>query len=160
VLRNNRKLWTRRVRSGAIDYDPWVDQLEVRSGENALQGRYTGGCDLKAGISMTYTIVAINQAHYSTALGALQFMADPAPKETHDANIPWYWWFLGPIVVAITALVVSIIANDIAKQISDDNRERLALGRYPPSSILWGGDEILNVTTMGVNNAMYLYGNV
>jgi hypothetical protein len=55
---------------------------------------------------------------------------------------------------------VNIIANDIAKQISDDNRERLALGRYPPSSILWGGDEILNVTTMGVNNAMYLYGNV
>lgn len=160
VLRNTQRLWTKPVKSGAIWYDPWIDNLEIRSGEGALQGRYQGGVDLKAGISMTYTIDARNDAQYHTDTGALGFNRDPSPHESHDADIPWYWFFLGPIVIAIVEIVVKIISDDIAAQISDDNRERLAFGKYPPSSILWNGESKIQVTSVGINDAMYIFGNV
>lgn len=160
VLRNNRRLWTKRVKSGAITYDPWIDKLEIRSGESALQGRYDGGVDLKAGISMSYSIGARNASVYDAATGALRFQPDPAPVVSHQEDIPWYWWFAGPIVVAVVAIVVAIISNDIANDISNDNRERLALGKYPPSSIAWGGSEAISVTNIGIADSLYLLGNV
>ena len=73
---------------GLIDYNPWIDALEVRSGENALLGRYVGGVDMKAGIYMTYTIGAANPASYDQAGGALRFTPDPSPQESHQADIP------------------------------------------------------------------------
>ncbi|ALE05666.1 hypothetical protein AL755_09535 [Arthrobacter sp. ERGS1:01] len=158
VLRNTRRLHTRTVRSGLINYYPFIDSLEVRSGEGALQGRYAGGVDLKAGISMTYTIGANNAARFTD--GILQFAPDPRPSESHTAHIPWYWFIGGLIVIAIIEIVVPIISNDIARQISNDNRERLALGKYPPSSILWGGSSALTVADIRVNGAMQLSGNI
>jgi len=160
VLRNNRRLWTRPVKSGAITYHPFIDYLEIRSVDGALQGRYSGGVDLYAGISMTYTIDARNAASYDTSSGTLGFARDPSPKESHQADIPWYWWLGGLIVIAVVEIVVSVISNDIADQITNDNRERLAFGRYPPSSILWGSSSGLFVNYVGINNAMYILGNV
>lgn len=160
VLRNRVRLWTRTVRSGLIDYDPWLDTLEIRSGQDALQGHYAGGVDLKAGISMTYQIDATNRASYDPVSGGLKFEPDPSPTESHQADIPWYWYIGGVIVIAVVEIVVKVIGDDIANQISDDNRERLALGKYPPSSILWGGDNVLKVTTVGVNSSLYVMGNI
>lgn len=158
VLRNNFRLWTKTVRSGLIDYQPWIDNLELRSGENALQGRYSGGVDMKAGIFMTYMISASNAACYAD--GALYFAPDPSPKETHEADIPWYWFFGGLIVIAVVEIVVKVLSDDIAAQIGNDNAERLAFGKYPPSSILWGGSHVIAVTSVGVNDAMFVRGNV
>lgn len=160
VLRNNRRLWTKRVKSGAITYDPWIDSLEIRSGQGDLQGRYSGGVDLKAGISMTYTITANNAAAYNIADGTLRFQPDPRPGTSHKADIPWYWFIGGPIVAAVVAIVVAVISKDIANDVSNDNRERLALGRHPPSSILWGGSDAIAVTSVGVADSLYLFGNV
>lgn len=160
VLRNNRRLWTKPVKSGAITYDPWIDRLEIRSGQGDLQGRYSGGVDLKAGISMTYEITANNAASYNVSGGTLSFLPDPKPGTSHQADIPWYWFFGGPIVAAIVAIVVAVISKDIANDISKDNRERLALGKFPPSSILWGGSDAIAVTTVGVADSLYIFGNV
>lgn len=160
VLRNSRRVWTRPVKSGAITYHPWVDGLEIRSVDGALQGRYSGGVDMYAGIWMTYTIDARNQAAYLSSEGALTFNRDPAPKESHQADIPWWWFLGGLIVIAVVEIVVRVISDDIAAQIANDNRERLAFGRYPPSQILWGSSSGLYVNFVGVSNALYIVGNV
>lgn len=160
MLRNTRQLRAKSVKSGAITYHPEVDQLEVRSGENALQTYCKGKADMRAGIMLYYTVEARNQAHFEGSDRSLTFLVDPSPKQTHNAKIPWWFFIAGPIVILITEIVVSIISKDIAKDISDENRERLAFARHPPSSILLGAGDNITVTYMGVNSGLHLRGNV
>ncbi len=160
LLRNTRRLWTKTVRSGAIDYHPWIDTLEVFSGEGALQGHYAGGTDLYAGISMTYTIDTRNPAGYDPGAGALTLNPDPSPHESHEADIPWWWFIGGLIVIAVVEIVVKVISDDLAAQIAADGSDRLALGKHPPSSILWGSDTTFKVTTMQLDSAVIVVGNV
>ncbi|KSV75547.1 hypothetical protein N185_17045 [Sinorhizobium sp. GW3] len=158
ILRNTRRLRAKSVKSGAITYYPEVDQLEVRSGEAALQTYCKGRTDMHAGIMLYYTVSAKNRAVYEN--GALTFQVDPSPHQTHDAKIPWWFFIGGPLVILITEIVVSVISKDIANDISQDNRERLAFGRHPPSSILIGTGDTIQVTSMGINGGLYLRGNV
>jgi hypothetical protein len=160
VLRNTRELSTKSVKSGLITYYPKITALELRSGDGALQGRYQGNVDLKAGISMTYTIDAKNAAAYDASGGVLGFQKDPSPHESHKADIPWWWFVGGLIVIAVVEIVVKVISDDIAAQVTDDNRERLAMGKHPPSSILWGGSETTHVCDMQVRQALCLTGAV
>ncbi len=92
------------------------------------------------------------------ASGKLRFEPDPSPRETHDADIPWYWFIGGLIVIAVVEVVVKVISDDLATQVSNDNGERLALGSYPPSSILWGGNGAFQVQDVGVDGALYARG--
>ncbi|KQS83089.1 MULTISPECIES: TULIP family P47-like protein [unclassified Rhizobium] len=160
ILRNTRRLMAKSVKSGAITYHPEVDQLEVRSGENALQTYCKGKADMHAGIMLHYTVDARNEARFEATDRSLTFLVDPSPKQTHNAKISWWFFIAGPIVILITEIVVMVISSDIAKDISDENRERLAFGRHPPSSILLGAGDRIDVTYMGVNSGLYLRGNV
>lgn len=158
LLRNTRRLQAKPVKSGAIWYYPLVDQLEVRSGDMALQTYCKGTTDMYAGILLHYTVSASNLALYDGS--SLGFLPDPAPHQTHDAKIPWWFFLAGPIVILITEIVVLVISKDIANDISQDNRERLAFGRHPPSSILLGTGQAITVSWMGINGGLYLLGNV
>ncbi|MEN8130145.1 MAG: TULIP family P47-like protein [Pseudomonadota bacterium] len=160
LLRNTRKLAAKAVKSGAIWYYPVVDQLEVRSAENALTTYAKGNADMYAGIWLNFTVSSRNVAQYSASDGSLNFLTDPAPKESHNADIPWWFFLAGPIVIAITAIVVKVISDDIAKDIADENKERLALGKHPPSSILVGANDAINVTSITVNDALLVSGNI
>lgn len=158
VLRNRWRLWTHSVRVGLIDYDPYIDALEVRSVDDALRGRYSGGADLKAGISMTYTVDATNASSYRD--GTLVFSPDPSPNSSSDYDIPWWFFGGGLIAIAIVEIVVKVISDELASQISNDNRERLALEKYPPTSILWGGSYAISVSNVLVRQSLAVFGNV
>ncbi|BDI28916.1 hypothetical protein CCAX7_009670 [Capsulimonas corticalis] len=160
TLRNKHALWARTVRVGLIDYTPSISTLIVRSGENNLDGIYSGSVDMRAGIMLYYNIHAKNPGYYDSGNGMLAFQPDPHPVESHNADIPWWFYLTGIIVIAIVEIVVKVISDDLARQITDDNRERLALGKNPPSSISWGYDSGWSVSFVGINGAVYLHGNV
>lgn len=160
MLRNNRPLNAKSVKSGAITYYPRALKLEVRSGDSQLRTYCQGDCDMKAGIMMNYTVAAKNPAEFEPSDGSLSFGPDPNPEETHHAKIPWWFFLAGPIVLLITELVVSIISKDIANDITNENKERLAWRKHPPESILVGNDGKLAVSDIAVSGALIVRGAV
>ena len=160
TLRNNRNLSAKAVKSGAIWYYPIVEKLEIRSGENAIETYSQGKADMYAGIWLYFNVSARNAALYSPTDGALTFLNDPNPVESHTADIPWWFFIAGLIVIAITEIVVAVISGELATDISEENKERLAFGKHPPSSILIGADGPISVSNMGVNSALYLNATV
>ncbi|MCV0427015.1 MAG: TULIP family P47-like protein [Roseibium sp.] len=160
LLVNTRPLNAKSVKSGAITYYPRATQLEVKSGDAELRTHCEGDCDMKAGIMMTYKVTSKNAATYEPGNGSLAFAPDPDPVSSHKADIPWWFFIGGPIVILITELVVSIISSDIASDISKENKERLALKKHPPESILVGDDGRLVVSDIAVAGALIIRGSV
>ncbi|MGY2049229.1 TULIP family P47-like protein [Methylobacterium sp. JK268] len=160
TIRNVRSFETIAVKSGAITYHPVIRALAVATDGEGLVTQVEGFCDLKAGITMTFRLKARNRSRFDAATQTLAFEPDPNPQSQHSADIPWYFWFLGPIAVLITELVVKLIADSVAAQLGTLARDALSITKNPPQSVQWTGTRPLDVKAAGVNGAFYMMGSV
>lgn len=159
-IRNNGQFNTQSVKVGAITYYPRIDQLTVTTNAEGLSTHIEGYCSLYAGISMKFAIRTKNKAAFNSADKTISFLPDHNPDSSHNANIPWYYWFLGPIAVAITELVVKIISDNVASALDKLAREALSIAKTPPQSIRWRDTTALDVNSAGINDSFYMMGQI
>lgn len=159
VIRNARTLRMASVRKGAIDYDPEVRTLRLGVAGSTLRGYYGGWCDLKAGISMTFEVEPSNTVVYDATTRSLVFEDDPSPRSTHDADIPWYWWFGGPLVRLIVEVVVQAIASGLAGSLTQAAGSLLSPARNPPTSIMWTATRDLQVAAARLDEDFVMQGD-
>jgi hypothetical protein len=113
---------------------------------------------MKAGIWMTFHVNSWNQANFDPATRQLTFLPDPKPVSSSNADIPWYFYFLGILVTAITEICVRTIASSIAGQLNDLLRSALSITQNPPEVVKWQGSEAFNVQVAGLNQSLYMMG--
>jgi hypothetical protein len=159
-IRNTGSFQAQSLKVGAITYYPRIDELTLTTNAEGLSTYIRGYCDLYAGISMTFTIRTKNKAVFNLADKTISFLPDPSPDSSHDANIPWYYWFLGFIAALITELVVKLISDGIASALDDLARQALSIAKTPPQSIQWTDTTALDVNSAGVNDSFYMMGQI
>lgn len=147
------------VKSGAIWYSPIVRSLKLGLASSSLQGRFSGDCDLKAGISMTFWVEPTNEIVYDAATRSLGFLSDPDARSGHQAHIPWYWWFGGLVVRLIVEIVVSAIASNLAGSLTRNVGAFLSPTRNPPTSIEWAQTKDLLIGSASVAGDFVMLGN-
>lgn len=148
------------VRSGLIDYYPRIQRLRLGVEGRTLTGRYEGGCDLKAGISMTFWVEPGNRIVYDAGAKTLGFEPDPDAPRGHTSDVPWYWWFGGPLVRLIVEIVVRTIAESLAGSFTTNVGQVLSVTRRPPTSIRWEGTEDLQVDAAEVDGDFVMHGRL
>lgn len=148
------------VKEGAITYYPRITSLRMRTNGSGLENNFAGDCDLKAGIDMKYWVDTDNQATFDPVSKGIGFLPDPDPSSRDESDIPWYFFFLGPIVILIVELVVKIIKDGIAGTLSHEIGEKVSLTKNPPTSIQWTDTSKLDVQFAAVNKGFYMEGNL
>ena len=109
---------------------------------------------------MSFRVRTKNRVIFNPADKSISFLPDPNPDSSHDADIPWYYWFLCPLARGITELVVKLISDGVASALDQLASQALTIARNPPQSIQWEGTSALNVTTAGVNDSFYMMGQL
>jgi hypothetical protein len=146
------------VKKGAITYHPKINSFDLTLVGGALDTSLSGGCDLKAGISMSYSASSSNPSRFDTRTKLLTFAADPHPRFHKNVHIPWYWIFGGLIVEAIVQLVARLIGNAIADALQGEQGVKLA--QTSPTSIQWSHVTKIDVKDAGLNGLFYMQGMV
>ena len=164
-IQNTRSFPTPGVTAGAITYHPQVDSLTISSTDNYLANSVQGSCGLDMpNASMDFTVAAKNVLSYNAANNTLSYQPDPNPTTSHTNNIPWYDYILialtGGIGLAIFAIVVPIIANEIANTLNSSNSSGITLTQTPPQTVQWQGMQNIQVGDAGLNDLFYLRGHV
>jgi hypothetical protein len=147
-------------KEGAITYYPVINQLSVSTNGSGLLSEFRGNCDLKAGIDMNFAVRTDNRVFFNPLTKGIGFQPDPHPVSNHEAHIPWYWWFLGPIARGIMEIVVNAIADGVASSLTRDAGEKITIARHPPLSIKWAETSALDVQDAGVNFGFYMRGQL
>lgn len=155
---NTRPLRMDSVRAGLIDYSPTINRLTLGIDNDALMGRYEGGCDLKAGISMTFWVAPRNRIVYDAEKRALLFLEDSSAPSGHDADVPWWWFAGGPIVRLIVEIVVRVIASSLADSFSTRAGSMLSPARRPPTSIQWKDTADLVIGAAEIQGCFVMWG--
>lgn len=158
-IQNTAKFPTEKVKSGAIWYYPEIKHLKVYIVGGELRTAIQGDCDLYAGISMTFTLDIKNTMSFDPNTQNVRFNPDPSPHGEHDADIPWYFWFLTPIGEAVTQIVVAAISDSIADSLKSDLS--INVEGIPTQSVHWtGAGQDMKVTQAGLNACFYMQGIV
>jgi hypothetical protein len=160
MIRNTREFEAFSVRSGLIDYHPRIVSFELRVEGDSLRSSVAGTCDMYAGIGMSFTINSVNRAVFDPATRRLAFATDPNPRSSHTSDVPWYFWFLGPLVVGITELCVKVISDSIAQQLTDLLRGALSITESAPKIVTWTDTDGFDVHVAGLDGALYIMGQV
>lgn len=158
TIRNARAFETFGVKSGAITYYPIIDRFDMRIDATGIRTQVWGRCDMKAGIWMNFHVNSWNQAVFDPATKQLTFLPDPKPVSSSSADIPWYFYFLGLLVTAITEICVRTIASSIAGQLNDLLRSALSITQHPPEVVNWQGSDGFDVKAAGLNQSLYMMG--
>ena len=83
----------------------------------------------------------------------------PSPHDEHDADIPWYFWFLTPIGEAVTQIVVAAISDSIADSLKSDLS--INVEGIPTQSVHWtGAGQDMKITLAGLNTCFNMQGIV
>lgn len=157
---NGRTFRTFSVKSGAITYYPEITSFELRIEGNGIRTAIRGKCDMKAGIWMSFYVNSWNEAVFDPGSKLLTFRPDPNPISDSNADIPWYLYFLGLLVIAITEICVKVISKDIASKLSDLLKSALSITQNPPRVVEWTGTEGFDVTNAGLEGALYMMGTI
>ncbi len=158
-IQNTAKFPTGKVKSEAIWYYPEIRKLSVYIVGGELRTNIQGDCDLKAGISMTFTLNIKNTMSFDPNTQTVLFNSDPSPHGEHDADIPWYFWFLTPIGEAITKIVVAAIPDSIANSLKSDLS--INVKGIQTQSVHWtGAGQDMKVARAGLNTCFYMQGMV
>ena len=134
---------------GGIVYHPMVDNLSINTSGSGLFSEYRGNCDLKAGITMNFSVCTDNRVFFNPQTKGIGFQPDPNPVTNHEAHIPSR---------GIMEVVVNAIANGIASSLTRDAGEKITIVRNPPLSIKWAETSALDVQDAGVNRSFYMRG--
>jgi hypothetical protein len=159
AISNTQSIGLDGVQKGAITYYPEITSLSITVSGGSLNTSISGGCDLKMNMSMTFKISCSCPAAFNSANRTLFFLPDPAPQESHDSNIPWYDYLLGPIPDLIISLVVPAIASGIAGNLTSQ-LQNFALINSPPQSVQWAGLGPMEVQSAGLSTSFYLLGDL
>lgn len=160
AIRNTHSFATQSIVAGAITYFPYIDGLAITTDAEGLSTQVNGSCSLYAGINMTFSIRTRNKAVYNPDDKKISFLPDTSPESTHHADIPFYFWFLGPIGELITELVVTLISDSIAASLAQLAGQALSIAQNPPQSIQWTDTMPLSVTSAGINESLFMMGQV
>jgi len=158
-IQNTVKFPTEKVKSGAIWYYPEIKHLKVYIVGGEMRTSIQGDCNLYAGISMTFTLDIKNTMSFDHGTQTVRLNPDPSPHGEHDADIPWYFWFLTPIGEAVTQIVVAAISDSIAQSLKSDLS--INVEGIPTQSVHWtGAGQEMKVTQAGLNACFYMQGIV
>jgi Clostridium P-47 protein len=149
---------TNSIKEGAIWYTPRVTTLTVGTVGANLTFAVNGDCDLKAGISMTWWITSQYPSRFDPAGQSLIFADDPRPQSGHQADIPWWFWLGGPLVEAITQVVVNEIADSLAGELNGHLGTQ-GLGVLAAQPVHWQGAPNFHVTSARLNSALMINGD-
>ena len=148
------------VREGLIDYYPKIRTISFGvSGSGLDVDVAQGTCDLKLGISMTFSVRSVNKIGFDAASKGLVFRPDDSPESHHSADIPWWFWIGGPLVRLIVEVVVRVIANGLAGSLTSAMKNVLSPAQNPPTSIQWRDTADLEIATAWVDGNFVMQGD-
>jgi hypothetical protein len=157
VLRNGASVGLGGVKVGAINYYPSMDSFTATPGVNQMQVSVSGGCDVYAGLSMSWNAQVTNQFVFNAQNQTIEFTASASPSVNHDIHIPWYWWTIAPVITGIADGVATLIGNGIASFIGGRVGAGL-MSAAPPASIQFAGMKQFHVTGAVFDGAVILTG--
>jgi Clostridium P-47 protein len=146
------------IKKAAITYYPQILSLNMTTTGSGLASNYAGNCDMRAGISLKFWVDPRNDSIYDSSTKTIDFIPDSNPSSRTDVDIPWYWWFLGPLVRGITELIVQAIASSIASSLTLDIGKFMTIAKNPPTSVQWNGTESIDVRAASLNVGFYMQG--
>nr|CAG8664990.1 13267_t:CDS:1 [Entrophospora candida] len=144
------------VTSGAITYDPIVTGANVKCMPEGISISTNGYCDLKAGISMTYSASCNPTLNFDPVSQSISFNRDPNPVVGHDVDIPWYWWLGGLIVEAVVNIVCKVISDDLIDSLSGYLTGHIAAKIQP--CIIWNGVNSKQVNNVSLDESFVIRG--
>ncbi|MEZ0092564.1 TULIP family P47-like protein [Streptacidiphilus sp. EB129] len=149
---------TASVKEGAIWYTPQVTSLSLGVVGGALALAVSGNCDLKAGISMDWWITSQYPMRYDPARQSITFGGDQNSRSGHTAHIPWWFWAGGALVEAITQIVVTMISDSLAGDLSA-RLGSTGLGAMAATSVHWQGVQAFDAASARLDGALMVNGN-
>lgn len=147
------------VKSGAITYYPVVTALNYTVSGSTIVCSVSGSCDLKMGMSMTFSVSSTSQSTLDAATGKISFAKDPKPVQNHESHIPWYDYLIGPIPDIVMAIVVPIVADGIASGLNSQ-LSGSDIASAGPLQVTWPGMSKFKINTGGLNSGLQLAGTV
>ncbi|XAH23783.1 TULIP family P47-like protein [Xylophilus sp. GW821-FHT01B05] len=144
------------VKVGAITYHPSMDGFCATPGVNQMRINVNGGCNVRAGLSMSWSGNVTNSFQFNAQKQTIDFVAG-SPSLRHNIRIPWYYWLLSPIITAIAKGVASLIGNSIASFIKGKVGAGL-MSAAPPTSVQFAGMKQFHVTGAVFDGAVILTG--
>ena len=146
------------VKEGAIWYTPNVTTLSLGVVGGSLAMAVNGNCDLKAGISMDFWVTSQYPMQYQAATAKISFGGDPHANSGHSASIPWWFWAGGLLVEAITQIVVSVITDSLASDLSS-RIGSVGLAALAGQPVTWQGMSQFEVTGARLDGSLMISGN-
>ncbi|HET7462933.1 MAG TPA: hypothetical protein VFJ82_16895, partial [Longimicrobium sp.] len=156
---NTGSFGTESVTEGLITYHPEVTSLSVTTNGDGLTMQVSGGCDLKGNISMTYSVTSRPALTFDPGTQTIGFTPDPSPESSHDADIPWYYAFLGPLAEGITHLVVKLISDGIADSLTGDLGQS-ALPQAATQTMQWPGMRPVHIDSAVLDGCLVMRGTL
>ena len=145
-------------KSGAITYYPVITSLKITLSASKIKTVASGSCDLKMGMSMTFSVTSNCSSSFDGSSGKLTIKKDAHPSTSHDAHIPWYDYLMGPIPDLIMAIVVPIVADGIASGL--DASINTSFCEIGPLLLDWPGMTHFEIAGGELNAGFQMFGNV
>ncbi len=145
------------TQSGAITYYPEITSLQIGVSGSNVTAAASGDCDLKMGMSMTFSVSSKSASSVDPGTGELSLAKDPNPSESHDSHIPWYDYLMGAIPDIIMAIVVPVVADDIAGGLSSQIKG-MQFAQAGAQNVHWAGMKKFTIAGGELNSGFHLWG--
>ena len=145
------------IKVGAIDYYPKVNNMVAYATNGGLYVSISGNCDLKAGISMTYSFECRPSLNPQMVNGSIQFIKDPSPVSSHHADIPWYWEYLSPIASIIIDVVIATISDSLGSKLINGLNSKFDFSMQ--TSVVWASG-LANMNQIVLEDACIMSGKI
>ncbi len=147
------------TQAGAITYYPEITGLQIGVAGSNVTATASGDCDLKMGMSMTFSVISTSASSVSPSTGELSLAKDPNPGESHDSHIPWYDYLMGAIPDIIMAIVVPVIADGIASGLSSQIKG-MQFASAGAQNVHWAGMKKFTIAGGQLNSGFRLWGTL
>ncbi len=147
------------TQSGAITYYPEITGLQIGVSGSNVTAAASGDCDLKMGMSMTFSVRSKSASAVDPVTGELSLAKDPNPSESHDSHIPWYDYLMGAIPDIIMAIVVPVIADGIASGLSSQIKG-MQFADAGAQNVHWAGMKQFTIGGGQLNSDFRLWGTL
>lgn len=146
------------TRVGAIDYYPSIDSFSASPVPGKMQIVTSGGCDVYAGLSMSWSTRTANDFAFDAEKQTIGFASEGSPEVEHDVDIPWYYWAISPLITEIADGVASLIGDSIASFIGDKVSGGI-MAAAPPETVRFAGMRAFRTTQAIMDGAIILKGD-
>lgn len=151
------------VKSGALWYQPVVQQLNLTVDGDALQVRVRGNCYISPGIYARFACCSRNPVVVEGQ--GMRFAADPHPTVEHGVDVA-AWVLAGAVVLALVAAVVELVVAAVVFGVTMGVTRTLngiesacSLQALNPAFLTWEGFQLQHISSGGLSNNLYLRGD-